>query len=247
MGWILSLAVGLFGLYLAKTATPAFAVAVAATVYFASMRSRRFDLLRWAVAGTIMATAAALAIFHVRQAEVLDFAELSGGSFAERLMIAYAGLQIFLANPLIGIGWQASTSQTVLTAPAFLTAVTERFSHLHSEIFFVRPATSLHNMYIQFLAELGIIGFSLFVWVFFRTAKRVACIVKMTPAESPYRRWVQFYALGLIYLLVWWNNSAWFGGQIETILAFTFLALLANVAQLEKKRVEPLPVINSRV
>ena len=95
-------------------------------------------------------------------------------------------------------------------------------------------------MYIQFLAELGVIGFALFVWVCFRTGKSVARIVKNIPADSPYRVWAQFYALGLIYLLVWWNNSTLFGGQIETILAFTFLAVLVNMAQLERQRVEQL-------
>ena len=70
MAWIVSLALGLLGLYLAKTVSAALAVAVTATVYFASMRSRRFDLLRWAVVGTIMMTAAALAILTTRQGDV---------------------------------------------------------------------------------------------------------------------------------------------------------------------------------
>jgi len=96
-------------------------------------------------------------------------------------------------------------------------------------------------MYIQFLAELGLVGFALFVWVCFRTGKSVAQIVKNIAVESPYRVWAQFYALGIIYLLIWWNNSTLFGGQIETILAFTFLAVLVNMAQLERQRVEQLP------
>ena len=238
IGWIIALAAGVLGLYLAKTATAIFAVAATAAVYFASMRSRRFDLLTWAVVGTVMLTAAAMAIFSFRQGDVEGFADLSGGSFAERLMIAYAGLQIFLSNPVLGVGWQATTSEAIITSPQLLTAVTENFPHLETETFFVRAATSLHNMYIQFLAELGIIGFALFVWAGFRTAKKVARIVKDTPVESPYRVWTQFYALGLIYLLIWWNNSTLFGGQIETMLAFTFLAVLVNMAQLERKRVQ---------
>lgn len=242
LAWICALAAGLLGLYLAKTATPAVAVALTVAFYFATMRAGRFDLLKWGVVCTIMMTAAAAAIFSFRQSDVSGFADLSGGSFAERLMIAYAGLWIFLDHPLTGVGWQASTSAAVLTSPALVTGVTEKFSHLHSDYFFVTLATSLHNMYIQFLAELGTIGFALFVWACFRTGKSVARIVKNTHAESPYRVWVQFYTLGLIYLLIWWNNSALFGGQIESILAFTFLALLVNVAQLERQRAETWPV-----
>lgn len=246
MVWIFSLAVGLLGLYLAKTVSAAFAVAVTATVYFASMRSRRFDLLRWAVVGTIMMTAAAFAIWTVRQSDVSGVGDVSSGSFAHRLMIGYAGLQVFLDNPLIGVGWQASTSEAVIGTHALTAVLMENFSHLPTH-YFSQPPTSLHNMYLQFLAELGVIGFALFVWVCFQTGKSVARIVKNIPAESPYRVWAQFYALGLIYLLIWWNNSALFGGQIETILAFTFLAVLANVAQLERQRVGQLPVINRKI
>jgi len=244
--WIFSLALGLLGLYLAKTVSAAFAVAVTATVYFASMRSRRFDLLRWAVVGTIMMTAAALAIWTARQSDVLGMGDVSGGSFAQRIMIGYAGLQVFLDNPLIGVGWQASTAEAVIGTRALTAVLMENFRHLPT-LYFSKPPTSLHNMYIQFLAELGIIGFALFVWVCFRTGKSLARIVKNTPAESPYRVRAQFYALGLIYLLVWWNNSPLFGGQIETMLAFTFLGLLANVAQLERERVGQLPVINRKI
>jgi O-antigen ligase len=247
MTWILSLTAGVLGLYLAKTATAIFAVAVTSAAYFAVMRSRRFDLLTWTVVGTVMLTVAAMAIFSFRQGDVIGVADLSGGSFAERLMIAYAGLQIFLDSPVVGVGWQATTSEAIITSPHLLTAVTGSFPHLESEMFFVKAATSLHNMYIQFLAELGVIGFALFVWAAFRTAKSVARIVKSTSAESPYRVWVQFYALGLIYLLVWWNNSTLFGGQIETMLAFTFLAALVNVAQLEKKRLGQFSLINRAI
>jgi O-antigen ligase len=244
--WIFSLALGLLGLYLAKTVSAAFAVAVTATVYFASMRSRRFDLLRWAVVGTIMMTAAALAIWMARQSDVSGVGDVSGGSFAQRIMIGYAGLQVFLDNPLIGVGWQASTAEAVIGTRALTAVLMENFRQLPTH-YFSKPPTSLHNMYIQFLAELGIIGFALFVWVCFRTGKSLARIVKNTPAESPYRVRAQFYALGLIYLLIWWNNSPLFGGQIETMLAFTFLGLLANVAQLERQRVKQLPVMNRNI
>jgi hypothetical protein len=52
--------------------------------------------------------------------------------------------------------------------------------------------------------------------------------------------------LGLLYLLIWWNNSTLFGGQIETILAFTFVAGLASVARLERQRADESPLNNSK-
>jgi hypothetical protein len=102
-------------------------------------------------------------------------------------------------------------------------------------------------MYIQFLAELGIIGFGLFAWVCFRIGKSIAQILKNIPRDSPYSIWAQFYVLGLIFLLIWWNHNPLFGGQIETMLAFSFLALLANVARLERRRVDQILANNEEV
>lgn len=237
--WITSLILGLIGLSLAKSIAPILATAGAVAVYLAAVRSRRCGLpglLRLAAIGTIMMLPAALALWTFRSHDVSGFVNLSGGSFAQRFMLAYAGLQIFLDNPLTGVGWQASTAKAVIVSPDLSAAAMERFPGLPTHHFL--ESVSLHNMYVQFLAELGIIGFSLFVWVFFRTRKSVARIVKDVPPESPYRVWAQFYALGLIFLLIWWNTNPLFGGQTETILAFTFLAGLANVAELEKRRVE---------
>jgi O-antigen ligase len=233
------------GLYLAKTVSAAFAAAVTATIYFASMRSRRFDLLRWAVVGTIALTAAALAIWMARPSDVSGVGDVSSGSFAERIMIGYAGLQLFLNHPIIGVGWQASTSDAVIGTHALTAMLKENFNHLPAN-YFSHPPTSLHNMYIQFLAELGFIGTALFVWVCFRTRNNIGQIVKNITFDSPYKAWARFYALGLLYLLIWWNNSTLFGGQIETILAFTFVAGLASAARLERQRVDPSSLTNNK-
>jgi O-antigen ligase len=237
--WITLLILGVIGLFLAKSAVSIFAAAGAITVYLAAMRSRPHgvpSLLRLAAIGTIMAVAAGLAVWSFRQRDVSAFVDSSGGSFSQRLMFGYTGLQVFLDNPLTGVGWQASTAEEVIVSPALNAAALEEFPGLPTRLF-VKPA-SVHNMYIQFLAELGIIGFSLFAWVFFRTGKSVARIVKNIATESPYRVSAQFYAFGLIFLLIWWNGNPLFGGQTESILAVTFLALLANVVELEKRRVE---------
>jgi O-antigen ligase len=237
--WIGSFIVGLFGLFLAKSAISIFAVAGAVSVYFATMRFRRSKmegLLRGAAVGTILMIAAALVVSNVRQGDVSELGNVSGGSFAERLMFGYAGLQIFLDHPVIGVGWQASTAAAVIDTPALREVLKEKFSHLPAS-YFLKPPSQIHNMYIQFLAELGIIGFTLFVWVCCRMGKRITRILKNLPTESPYRGWAQFDALALIFLLIWWNGNPLFGGQTESILAFAFLGMLASIWELEKRRV----------
>ena len=239
--WAISLALGLLGLSLDKSAISIFAVAGAVTVYIAAMRSHRggaTGLVRVAVVGTILTAAAVLAILTFRPNDMSQLADLSGGSFAVRLMLGYAGILIFLDNPLIGVGWQASSAEGVIASPVLISTLGETFSHLTTSIFSVTARISVHNMYIQFLAELGIIGFALFAWVFFRTAKRAGRIVRKVPAESPYKSRLQFYAVALLFLFLWWNGNPLYGGQTESILAVTFLALLANTAQLERQRAE---------
>jgi hypothetical protein len=90
-------------------------------------------------------------------------------------------------------------------------------------------------MYIQLLAELGLIGFSLFVRGGVRIGFTVNAILRGIPAQSPDKMRARFYTLGLVFLLIWWNTNPLYGGQTESLLAFTFLGALAAVAQCEKQ------------
>jgi O-antigen ligase len=236
--WVIPLASGLFGLFLSKSSSSILATAGAVSIYMAAMRPRGHKgvhFFKWVAIGTTVGTVAALAILTWRSHEVSELFNLSGGSFAHRLMIANAGLRIFLQHPLVGVGWQASATEMVIGSPTLNMALMQRFLELPVQYFFSEKPTSLHNMYIQLLAELGIIGFALFVYGCFRTGKALMKMVGSISAESPYRAWARFYTLGLVFLLIWWNTNPLFGGQTESILAFTFLAALASVAQLEKR------------
>jgi O-antigen ligase len=240
--WMFSLLLGLLGLFLAKSAVSIFAAAGAVTVGLATMRSRRCrfpGLLRGVAVGTLMTVAAALAVWNVRNEDLSGIGDVSGGSFAERIMIGYAGIRVFLDNPLVGVGWQASTAEAVIGSHALKAVLMEKFDQLPAH-YFLKPPTSLHNMYIQFLAELGIIGFILFIWVCCRMGKCVAAVMQKMPVESPYRTWTKFDILALIFLLIWWNGNPLFGGQTEWILAMTLVALLGTAPELERKRVKQL-------
>jgi hypothetical protein len=238
--WLAPLASGLFGLFLSKSASSILATAGAVSVYMSAMRPRRSKgsyFFRWVATSISMVAASVLAIWIWRQDEVLGLFDTSSGSFAQRLMIAYAGLKIFLEHPLIGVGWQASAAEMIISAPTLNMVLMQSFGELPTHYFFLDKPTSLHNMYIQFFAELGIIGFALFIHGCFRMGKVVKTLVNNIPADSPYKLWAQFYALGLVFLLIWWNTNPLFGGQTESILAFTFLAALAAVARLERQRI----------
>jgi O-antigen ligase len=237
--WVAAVALGLLGLFLAKSASSTFAIAGAVMVYITAVRYRKSSLapfVKRAAIGIGMISAAAVAVWTLRYSDVSGLFEVSGGSFAQRLMIANAGLRIFLEHPMVGVGWQASATEAVIGSPTLNAALMERFPELPAHYFFDENPMSLHNMYIQFVGELGMIGFALFAYSCWRVSKAAARITRKIPAESPYKMWAHFYTFGLILLLIWWNTNPLFGGQIESVLACTFLGALATVGQLERNR-----------
>jgi O-antigen ligase len=141
-------------------------------------------------------------------------------------MLAYAGIQIFLGHPLLGVGWQASGTSPVIGASALNALLMATFPGMPEEYFFLTRPLSPHNMYIQFLAELGIVGTIAFVYAAAAIAKTIRRILREARggAETGPAR---FYAFGLLFLLLWWNGHSLYGGQIESALACVFLGGLA--------------------
>jgi O-antigen ligase len=240
--WIAALALGLLGLLLAKSASSTLATAGACSVYMVAMRSQRAQgrqLLRWLAIGGGMAMIAAVVIWTLRPGDAANLMDESGGSFAHRLMIANAGLRIFQDHPVVGVGWQASATEAVVGTPTLNAALMQTFKNLPTHYFFLEKPTSLHNMYIQLLAELGLIGFALFVRGGVRIGLTVKAILRDIPEQSPDKMRARFYALGLVFLLIWWNTNPLYGGQTESLLAFTFIGALAAVAQCERQSLQP--------
>jgi O-antigen ligase len=233
---VIPLACGLMGLFLAKSASSVLATAGASALYLGTMRARSGSTgkwMRWSVVGTALLVVTVLAIRIWRQNDTIGLANVSGGSFAHRFMIARAGLWIFLDHPFIGVGWQASVTEAFLHSPVLNAALMQKFPEL-PKTYFLEGASHLHNMYIHILAELGIVGFGLFIYACFHVGKAVIGLLRSLHYGSPYNAWAQFYALGLVVLLIWWNNNPLYGGQTESYLAFIFLAALATVARLER-------------
>jgi O-antigen ligase len=239
--WIAALALGLLGLLLAKSASSTLATAGACSVYMVAMRSQRAQgrkLFRWLAIGGGMAMIAAVVIWTLRPGDTANLMDKSRGSFAHRLMIANAGLRIFQDHPVVGVGWQASATEAVVGTPTLNAALMQTFNNLPTHYFFLEKTTSLHNMYIQLLAELGLIGFGLFVRGGVRIGLAVKAILRSIPAQSPDKMRARFYALGLVFLLIWWNTNPLYGGQTESLLAFTFLGALSAVPQWEKQSLQ---------
>jgi O-antigen ligase len=240
LSWVVMLIVGLLGLFLSKSVSSTLAT-IWSILFFWIVFSRRKRSARstwplWLVLGGVVGIALAMwALWLLRPSDFYGLVNLAGGSLSQRVMIAYGALLIFLSHPLFGVGWQASSTEALIGDQNLNEVLMRAFPQLPAHYFFLERPTSLHNLYMQLLAELGIVGFLLFIYGVVRVWKEVAGILRRIPHPSPFRRIALFSALGLVYLLIWWNTNPLFGGQTESILAVTFLSLLAALWRVQRR------------
>ena len=53
--------------------------------------------------------------------------------------------------------------------------------------------------------------------------------------DSPLKGFGKFFALAIVFLLVWWVAHNFYGGQIETFLLFSFLGGLAALPSIGRQ------------
>lgn len=184
------------------------------------------------VVGVALVAIAGGLIWLLRGRDVEGIIRMSGGSLAQRYMIFRAGLEIFFQHPLFGVGWQASTTEYYIGSWELNRKLMAIFGGLPEDHFFVDDPTSLHNMYIQMLAELGIIGFGLLLWVMVKVGSLSSQVLSLARQCGGVESLARFCVAALICLLIWWNTNPLYGGQTETILAVTFVALICKILDL---------------
>jgi len=237
--WLIPFGLGIFGLVLSKSTSSVFATVTSFVMSAYLLKRKESSSIKSLKLFRIILTGFVLAFgltYLLRYQDWVGLFRLEGGSFAQRLMLGYAGLRIFYESPFWGVGWQASGTEALISDPNLNQTLKEVFRSLPSHYFPSENPTSVHNMYVQILAELGIIGFFLFLYSVYKIAMRCGMILRNISLDSPYFVWSRFSALGLIYLLIWWNTNPLYGGQTESLLAFGFLSTLATVWRLEQKR-----------
>jgi O-Antigen ligase len=156
---------GLIGL------VPAVAVAIAVTV-------RRGIAQRAALVCAVAVTAvSAIGVVALRSGDFGQFFSLLGmkksspaatkniETYPQRTLLAYIGFRIWLDHPIVGAGFEASKEPATFM-PA-LPAAHRRFPHV-AAIAFPGPDRiyGVQDLYIQVLADLGIVGFGLLVALF---------------------------------------------------------------------------------
>jgi O-antigen ligase len=143
-------------------------------------------------------------------------------TLVQRTLLIYIGWRIFLDHPAIGAGFQSSLEQSVYSP--YLAAAHERFPSSPPRAF---PSPEhpwgVQNLYVQTLAETGVIGFILLVAVFFSGLALAARMAWRGPPE------VGLLAVMLVLLCIGvWNALGTIAGI--PMDALTWLALGLAVA-----------------
>ena len=165
---------GVGGLVLAGSVAAAGGLAVGA-VALALAGRRRFTpsgLQLLALAAVVAVVGGG--VIAIRSAALDDFLQFVGirsedatvgvESYSQRTVLGYIGLRIFEDNPIVGVGWQRSSRPDVFEP--YIPDARERFPDVVELAF---PAEGrewgVQNLYIQMLADAGVIGLVLLLAV----------------------------------------------------------------------------------
>ena len=166
----------------------------------------------------------------VRPENVPTSEEFGGSSSYHRAVVGVAGLEIASRHPVIGVGWQRSRLPHVLGAPEIGTELRQRFRGTPEHFFPDVNPSSVHNTYIQVLADLGVIGFALFVWMLFSLARSTSSLLRRARG-TPEWQLLWFLGWATVLVFIWLNDNPLYGGQTESVLAVLLLGAIAGLGK----------------
>ncbi|HEU5263567.1 MAG TPA: O-antigen ligase family protein, partial [Gaiellaceae bacterium] len=169
-----ALAVGMLGLMLAGSVAAAGGLALGATALWLAARGRFAPSGRRVLALALVVAVVAGGVTAVRGDALEDFLRFVGvrgdeppvgvETYSQRAVLAYIGLRIWQDNPIAGVGWQRSSKAEVFEP--YLPDARKRFPDVVDLAF---PAEGrewgVQNVYIQMLADAGVIGLLLLLAV----------------------------------------------------------------------------------
>jgi O-antigen ligase len=146
-----------------------------------------------------------------------------------RAVIGAAGLELFRDHPVLGVGWSRGPSQTGSDKidrqlrSLFGSSLRPDLLPDHNS---ANGYSSLHNSYIEILAEAGLVGFLCFLALLFAAWRGIRSILR-SAGDRRVAAIAWCATVLIVGVLVWWNDNALFGTQPETVLAAVFLGMLA--------------------
>jgi O-antigen ligase len=151
-------------------------------------------------------------------------------SASQRIIVGAAGLEVFERNPVIGAGWRRSDSPTVIGDAEIASELRSRFAGAKQEFFPDVSPSSVHNAYVQILADLGLVGFALLAAAVASIGLGVARVLRRQRDRGLWSQ-TSCASLGLVLILVWLNDNPLYGGQVETILLALLVGIVAAIGR----------------
>jgi O-antigen ligase len=232
--------IGLLGLLLAKSVASLVATGFALALGMALAKVGLATASRRVVRTALVVALAGVLVFgavrFLRPNATPGSNDFTGSSTYQRLVLGSAGLEIFARNPVLGVGWRESNSPRLLGNRAINAELRRRFPDsdptFYPDVILTRQTTSVHNTYIQILADLGMVGFLLLASLVWAVAVRVRnLLLRLGPGHELWpQAWVM--SLGLLVMLIWLNDNPLFGGQPETVIPALFVGALAATSRL---------------
>jgi O-antigen ligase len=148
-----------------------------------------------------------------------------------RTVVGAAGVELAVRNPVIGVGWRRSSEPHVIGDPDLTREVRARFHGTREAFFPDAEPTSVHNVYVQVAAELGLVGFGLLVAVLVMFGRDVGRLFRRIPRGT--QAWTQlwFLAWAVVLVFVWYNETPLFGGQPETVVLASLVGAIAGLSR----------------
>jgi O-antigen ligase len=223
--------VGAVGLLLAKSVAAFVAtglvLGLAASLAGKASPAQRVTRVALAVA---LAGLVVVGLVQLLRPEIMPGSEGFKGSSAEqRIILAAAGVEIFERNAVIGVGWRQSSSPEVVGDREIANEVRRRFPDARSVLYpDIRPS-SVHNTYVQVLADLGIVGFALFAALLMAIALSATKLLRRLKRSDDL--WPEAWTMtfGLLLVAVWLNDNPLFGGQPPMVIAALLVGMLAAI------------------
>ena len=143
---------------------------------------------------------------------------------------------MFESNPVFGVGWRRSDAPEVIGDRDITLALRTRFQGANPEFFPDVTPTSVHNSYLQVLAELGAIGLLALAFMIAAVGAGMVRIVRSLPRGDPL--WAPARALVLVALLVlvWLNDNPLYGGQVETVMLAVAVGGVLAIGRIAARR-----------
>ena len=227
---ITAIAAGAVGVFLAGAVASVLGLVTAAVLLSAVLlRERRLPERRALAAGSA-AVLAAVGVLIFRGGDIGSFSHFLRSSpaspqakektvqtYAHHTLLAWIGLQIWKDHPVLGAGWEAS--QDPATFERYLPAAHRRFPNEPSGAFPSRARIyGVQNMWVQGLADLGLVGIALLVSSF------AAVVAVAWRASRGLGRTPALIGLGCTGLVAWlWASQSFVAGiplDAVTWLAF---------------------------